>query len=60
MNVHNLNEDDIIEHVCHHTKYLDVGPSAYHAEFEGRLYTAADTRDLVVEICRDLGIKVTP
>lgn len=59
-NVLNLKEDDIVEFVCENARYPPIGISAYHVKFEGRLYTAKDTRDLVVRICRDLGIKVAP
>ena len=59
-NVLNLKEEDIVEFVCENARYLSMGISNYHVRFEGRLYTAKDTRDLVVRICQDLGIKVTP
>jgi hypothetical protein len=59
-NTLNLKEDDIVEFVCENARYLQIGISNYHVRFEGRLYTAKDTRDLVVRICHDLGIKVKP
>lgn len=52
-------EDDIIEHVGEHGRYLPMGRSAFQVRYKGKLYYAQDTRDLVVKICNHLKIPVT-
>lgn len=54
-----LTEEDVIAHVCEHGEYRDLPTkSVYSVSWKGKAYRAEDTRDLVVAICKDEGIRV--
>jgi len=52
-----VTENDVIDHVIKYGRYFPgTRNKMYAVNWKGRLYSAKDTRDLVIEICTAEGI----
>lgn len=55
-----VTEDDIVKYVQDHARYARVmGQDSYVAVWKGKRYVSNDTRDLVLQIAKDEGLKIT-
>ena len=45
-----ITESDVINYVVKHAKYMSIG---YVVDWNGKSYQSNDTRDLVIQICKD-------
>ena len=53
-------EEDIINHVQNHGRLISPRKGLYGVSFNGHAYVKKDTRDLVIAICKDNGMRCEP
>jgi hypothetical protein len=51
-------EEDIVAHIQNHARYRGIisGQPKYTVDMDGESYSAVDTRELVLKVCKDKGI----